>query len=679
MCLWHRNRGPRVTHAGTGRITGAKVASRGVNYAMLGVVFIALGIAKLATVYWEMDQRIPKSFFGLEGCTRHRGIMSPEDIIPVFEGVFVGSSDERRQFMMQSIGAEAAPWGDLFAIWNVDTPGQDPKTALLEIEGFPEGTAFHPHGMHYRAETGELFVVNHAYSQGGERIDVFTVSENFPQQALPSVHPSLLERTPPPPPPPPDEVEEEPAAADAQGRKGDPEVVDIGVAHAVLGGARGDGDGGEVGSGDGGGGGSGGNGAAAAGGTVEEGGAGAEGRDNAAEGEVEVEAVVQQEAEKTKEEEKVVEETPKEMATRLKREAKEAAAKAKADEKQRIAEEKQRVADQKAADKAAAAARAARLKGLAKGGAPFKLTYSFTIEHEVVTTNYGVLNDLVLASDDELYVTQFLAMRHPLHGPTQPDSIMEYLRMFGSTLCMLLKISPAPIIRCTGIRGADIACERLAKGRGAMYNGIALSPNGERLLVSDTMAMQMMVFNRSLETGALTLRQRLDLAGSPDNLEMDVYRAAGGEEAYTVGLVNGMDFWKYSSAMHGATHPSDGDEVKMAGGAASVAYDQASGKYESSLEMWHDGSLLSISSAASTASGARLLGSAVEDGFLLCRPPPCSLSESEEAAGGVCPWAPPLSTEEGNAAAAAAAAEEEVDVVAISYRFPLPFSLLIVT
>ncbi|CAM9109868.1 unnamed protein product, partial [Hapterophycus canaliculatus] len=49
------------------------------------------------------------------------------------------------------------------------------KTALLEIEGFPEGTAFHPHGMHYRPETGELFVVNHAYSQGGERIDVFKV------------------------------------------------------------------------------------------------------------------------------------------------------------------------------------------------------------------------------------------------------------------------------------------------------------------------------------------------------------------------------------------------------------------------------------------------------------------------------------------------------------------------
>lgn len=38
------------------------------------------------------------------------------------------------------------------------------------------------------------------------------------------------------------------------------------------------------------------------------------------------------------------------------------------------------------------------------------------------------------------------------------------------------------------------------------------------------MAMQMVIFNRSLETGALTLRQRLDLPGSPDNLELDLYR-----------------------------------------------------------------------------------------------------------------------------------------------------------
>lgn len=99
---------------------------------------------------------------------------------------------------------------------------------------------------------------------------------------------------------------------------------------------------------------------------------------------------------------------------------------------------------------AAAAAKAARAKGLARGVSPIKLTYSFTVEHDFITTNYGVLNDLVLVDDDELYVTQFLAWRFPLHGPTMPDSVVEYLRLYGSILLLMLQISPAPIIRCTG-------------------------------------------------------------------------------------------------------------------------------------------------------------------------------------------------------------------------------------
>lgn len=99
---------------------------------------------------------------------------------------------------------------------------------------------------------------------------------------------------------------------------------------------------------------------------------------------------------------------------------------------------------------AAAVAKAARVKGLARGGSPIKLAYSFTVEHDFITSNYGVLNDLVLADDDELYVTQYMAWRHPAHGPTQPDSVVEYIRLYGSILLLMLQVSPAPVIRCTG-------------------------------------------------------------------------------------------------------------------------------------------------------------------------------------------------------------------------------------
>lgn len=54
-------------------------------------------------------------------------------------------------------------------------PRQDPMVAPLALKGFPDDTAFHPHGMYNHPETAELFVVNHAYKMGGERIDVFKV------------------------------------------------------------------------------------------------------------------------------------------------------------------------------------------------------------------------------------------------------------------------------------------------------------------------------------------------------------------------------------------------------------------------------------------------------------------------------------------------------------------------
>ena len=61
--------------------------------------------------------------------------------------------------------------------------------------------------------------------------------------------------------------------------------------------------------------------------------------------------------------------------------------------------------------------------------------------------------------------------------------------------------------------------------------------------------------------------------------------------------------------------------------------------------MWQDGSLLSISSAASAASGTRLLGSAVSEGFLVCQPPACP-PDSEEQDG--CPgWVSPPDPEAG--------------------------------
>jgi len=45
----------------------------------------------------------------------------------------------------------------------------------LPIVGYPEGIDFHPHGMFVHKPDDTLYVVNHAFENGGERIDVFKI------------------------------------------------------------------------------------------------------------------------------------------------------------------------------------------------------------------------------------------------------------------------------------------------------------------------------------------------------------------------------------------------------------------------------------------------------------------------------------------------------------------------
>ena len=49
------------------------------------------------------------------------------------------------------------------------------KVEKLPIINYPEKINFHPHGIYIRKEDRTLYVVNHAYEKGGERIDVFRI------------------------------------------------------------------------------------------------------------------------------------------------------------------------------------------------------------------------------------------------------------------------------------------------------------------------------------------------------------------------------------------------------------------------------------------------------------------------------------------------------------------------
>ncbi|CAM9912397.1 unnamed protein product, partial [Discosporangium mesarthrocarpum] len=159
-------------------VTGAKPASRGVNWTLLIMALLSLPMIKWAQLtYQRMAWGHNFKHFGTEGCTHGPELPAIEDLSMVFDGVFLGSSDDRESlWYLAHAGPAQTPDGAIYAIWDVDAQvRQTPKTWRLEMRNFPEDVAFHPHGLHFNRDTSEIFVVNHAYAKGGERIDVFKV------------------------------------------------------------------------------------------------------------------------------------------------------------------------------------------------------------------------------------------------------------------------------------------------------------------------------------------------------------------------------------------------------------------------------------------------------------------------------------------------------------------------
>jgi hypothetical protein len=97
--------------------------------------------------------------------------LGPEDFI-LYEDFIISGVDDRVALFMKPNATLTAPDGQLIAI---DT--HTGKHTPLELKNFPsEEYAFHPHGLYKINET--LYVLNHAWHRGGERIEKFTISKS---------------------------------------------------------------------------------------------------------------------------------------------------------------------------------------------------------------------------------------------------------------------------------------------------------------------------------------------------------------------------------------------------------------------------------------------------------------------------------------------------------------------
>ena len=93
-------------------------------------------------------------------------LIGAEDLVRVREGVYVTGTDDRAKvWVSPEHGPANTPSGALFAVRTADG-----HVERVRISGMPE-VDFHPHGLFYAAHLDLLYVVNHAYGRGGERIE----------------------------------------------------------------------------------------------------------------------------------------------------------------------------------------------------------------------------------------------------------------------------------------------------------------------------------------------------------------------------------------------------------------------------------------------------------------------------------------------------------------------------
>jgi sugar lactone lactonase YvrE len=132
----------------------------------IGLVAIAFLIFNAIRMFKPFTTHTPVND---DKCEIIPGVVSVEDYIE-FNGILIGFPDYRRKLWYSVTDANKAEDGYIITF--------DPKTKAItrvpNIEGFPNDIAFHPHGVTIKGD--DIYVINHAYKKGSERVEVLRAS-----------------------------------------------------------------------------------------------------------------------------------------------------------------------------------------------------------------------------------------------------------------------------------------------------------------------------------------------------------------------------------------------------------------------------------------------------------------------------------------------------------------------
>ncbi len=212
-------------------------------------------------------------------------------------------------------------------------------------------------------------------------------------------------------------------------------------------------------------------------------------------------------------------------------------------------------------------------------GADGMLVHRRRIESEMMISP----NDIAPVGEDRFYVTND-------HG-TEPG--------FGRTLEEYLRLKKASVLYFDGKRFVEVADDiRYA-------NGIAVSPDGAHVFVAMVTSFAVAVYDRDATTGALTLKDEIDVDTGPDNIEID---ATG-------------DLWigAHPKLLTFVAYAKDADKLSPS---QALRIHRADSGYDVTEVFLSAGDDISGSSVAAWRQGRLLIGSVFDPHFLDCTASP---------------------------------------------------------
>lgn len=147
-------------------------------YSLLYVCVIILTISYLAySIADLLGFRAPTPLINENKCSFHSGIIGAEDIVN-YNGIPIISSDDRAKLFFRSdYGINKTENGKIYTVIPKKTGDKiELINQSIMILGFPSDILFHPHGIAVFKD--KLFVINHAFYKGGERVEVFNIETN---------------------------------------------------------------------------------------------------------------------------------------------------------------------------------------------------------------------------------------------------------------------------------------------------------------------------------------------------------------------------------------------------------------------------------------------------------------------------------------------------------------------